>query len=61
MYKIIEEFPDYTSPVDTEEGVNDKNDEKKEIISENGYEGVIHRDITENEKYTIQDTLDKVI
>ena len=44
--KVIEESPDDTSPIDMEECVNNKNDEK-EITAENEYEGKIHRDITE--------------
>ena len=59
--KVIEECPDDTSPVDMEEGVNNEDDDEKEIMAQNEYEGVIHRYITDNEKETIHDTLDKVI
>ena len=42
-----------------EEFVNNEDDEKKEIIANNEYEGVVHRDVTEDLK--TWDTLDKVI
>ena len=61
MEKVIEEFPDDNSPVEMEEGVNNEDNDKKEITSENEYQGVIHRDIIEYEKETIWDTMDKVI
>ena len=44
-----------------EEVVNNEYEDEREITPENEYEGVIHRDMTENEKETIRDTLDKVI
>ena len=50
MDKVIEEFPDDTYPVYTEEGVTNEDDVRKEIKSENENEGVIHRYFTENEK-----------
>ena len=43
-----------------EEGIKNEDDDDKEITSQNEYEGVIHRDITENKKETILDTLEKV-
>ena len=61
MDKLIEEFPDDTSSVEMEKGLNNEDEDEKEITSENEYEGVIHRDITDNIKENIQDILDKVI
>ena len=58
MDKVIEEFPDDTSPVEMEGGVNNEDDDEKETDNED--EGVIHRDITENEHENNQDTFDKV-
>ena len=43
-----------------EESVNNEDDYEKEITVDNEDEGVIHRNIIENEKETFQDTLDKV-
>ena len=48
--KVIEEFPDDTSPVDMEEGLNNEDDDEKEITVENEDEGEIHRNIIEYEK-----------
>ena len=45
---IIEECPDYNFPAEMEEGVNNEDDDEKEIKSENEYEGVIHRVIIYN-------------
>ena len=50
MDKVIEEFPDDTSPVEMEEVANNKDDEEKEITSNNADEGVMHRDVTDNKK-----------
>ena len=44
-----------------EEGVNNEEDDKKEITADNEDEGVIHRDIKEYEKYTIWYTWNKLI
>ena len=44
-----------------EEGVNNEDDDEKEITADNEDEYVIHRDITENEKETNRYNLDKVI
>ena len=44
-----------------EEGVNIEDDYKKEITAENEYEGEMHRDITEYEKWINWYALDKVI
>ena len=41
--------------------VNNEDDDEKEITADNEDEGVINRDITEHEKETNQDTLDKLI
>ena len=43
-----------------EEGVNNQDGEGKEIIAQNEDEGVIHRDITENEREINRNTLNKV-
>ena len=43
-----------------EEGVNDEDDDEKEIKADNEDEYVIHRDITEYEKETNWDALDKL-
>ena len=40
MDKVIDECPEETSPVETEEGVNNEDDYKKEIIAYNKYEGL---------------------
>ena len=61
MVKLIEKFPDETSLVDMEEVVNNEDDYKKYITAEDEDEVVINRDITENEKETIQDILDKLL
>ena len=61
MDKMIEEFLDDRIPAEIKECVNNEDYDKKEITVKNGYEGVINRDITENERGIIQDTLDKVI
>ena len=61
MDKMIEEFLDDRIPAEMKECVNNEDYDKKEITVKNGYEGVINRDITENERGIIQDTLDKVI
>ena len=57
--KVIEVCTYDTYPVDMEEGVNNKEDDEQE--TQNEYEGLIHRDITDNERETNQDTWDKVI
>ena len=44
-----------------EEGVNNEDDDKKEITEENEDEGEIHRDIKEYKKENNRDALDKVI
>ena len=44
-----------------EEVVNNEDDYKKYITAEDEDEVVINRDITENEKETIQDILDKLL
>ena len=44
-----------------EEGVNNEDDDKKEITAENEDEGEIQKDITKYEKETNLDALDKVI
>ena len=44
------ESPYDTTPIDMEKYVNNEDDNKKEITSENEDEGVIHINITENEK-----------
>ena len=49
MKKVIEACPD------------GQDEDKKEKTAENKNEGVIHRDISENEKETNWDTLKKVI
>ena len=49
MKKVIEKFPD------------DQDDGQKETKAENENEGVIHRDIIENEPETNQDTLKEAI
>ena len=59
--KVIEKWPDDTSPVEMKEGVNIEDYEKKEITAYNEYEGVIHRNITDNVKWAIWYTLDKLI
>ena len=41
MDKLIEKFPYDTSPIEMEEGVNNKDDDKKEITAENEDEGEI--------------------
>ena len=41
--------------------LNDEYDDEKEKTADNVNEGVINRDITENEKETNQDTLKKLI
>ena len=61
MDKLIEKCPDETYPVETDEGVNNEDDDEKEITSENEDGGVVHINITENEKETIRNTLNKVI
>ena len=43
-----------------EEGVNNGDYDEKEITAENEDEGEIHRDMTEYEKETNWDSLDKV-
>ena len=48
--KVIQEFPDDTSSIDMKEGVENEDDEKKEITSENEDEGVININIIEKEK-----------
>ena len=48
MDKLIEEWPDDTSTVDMDEGLNNEYDDKKEITAENEDESVIQIDITEN-------------
>ena len=58
---MIEACPHDTYPVEMEEGVNNEDNDKKEMTPENEYESVIHRYITENEKETNRDILDKVI
>ena len=50
LNKVTEECSDETSPIKMEEGVNNEEDDEKEITSDNEDEGVIHRNITENEK-----------
>ena len=35
MDKVIEEFPDDTSPIDIEEGVNNEDNDEKEITANN--------------------------
>ena len=60
MDKVIEEYPDETCPIEMGGGVNNEDDDKKEITADNEYEGVIHRNFTDNEKENIQDILDKV-
>ena len=50
MYKLIIECPDDATPADMEEGVNNEDEDEKEITEENEYEGVIYRDITDYEK-----------
>ena len=59
--KLIEECPYDTTPAKMEGCVHNEDDDKKEIVAENKDEVVIHRDITENENETNQDTLDKEI
>ena len=59
--KVIEGYPDYTSPVDMEEVVHNEEDREKEIIAENEDEGVIHRNIIDNKHESNWDTFDKVI
>ena len=44
-----------------EERINNEYGNEKERTDENEYKCVIHRDITDDEKYTIWDTLDKLI
>ena len=44
-----------------EQGVNNEDADEKEITADNEDEGVIHKDITENEIETNWDALDKVI
>ena len=60
MDKVIEECPYDTSPIDMVEGVNNGDDDEKERTAENEDEGEIHRDMTEYEKETNWDSLDKV-
>ena len=50
MDKVIEEFPDDTSPIEIEEGVNNEYDEEKEITAKNVDEGEKHIDMKEYEK-----------
>ena len=50
MDKVTEKCPYENFPIEIEEGVNNENDNKKEITVENKYDGVIHRDIKEYEK-----------
>ena len=61
MDKVTEECPDDTTPDGMKSGVNNEYNDEKQITAENKGEGVIQRDITNNEKDTIQDTLDKLI
>ena len=49
MDSLIEEFLDDNSPVDMEEGVNNYDDDDKEITAGNEDKCVIPRDITDNE------------
>ena len=48
MDKIIEVWPDDTSPIGMEEVVNNVDGDEKEITAENEYECVIYRDSTYN-------------
>ena len=50
MNKVIKECPDDTAPYEMEGFVNDEDDYEKLKTAENKNEGLIHRDITENEK-----------
>ena len=50
MYKATIEIPDDTTLADIKKGVNNEDDDEKEITAENEYGGVINRDITEREK-----------
>ena len=60
MNKVIEKCLDDTTPAEMEKCVNNEDDEDKEK-TENKNGGVIHRYITENEKETNRDTLEKLI
>ena len=61
MDKVIEEFPDDTTPAYMEKCLNNEDDADTEITSENEDECEIQRDITEYEKDTMRDNLDKLI